>query len=186
MVRLIGERLGMQVEWSGRGADGGRGLIFHETQEGPLKSRSIKWLVNCKDNSDSNSSVGERDVGSVIDKTAQHKCNGFLLATTTTASTGLKEKLDSLDFSSGGEIHTKVRDRFELTRFLLEDRFSDLMLQFFPKQEARAVAVTIDHAREIIEATRNTELRKGGGASNSDCAKRESSVEWYCRLVLLI
>ena len=48
LVRLIGERLGMRVEWSGRGADGGRDLIFHETQEGPLKSRSIKWLVNCK------------------------------------------------------------------------------------------------------------------------------------------
>jgi hypothetical protein len=131
----------------------GRDLIFHETQEGPLKSRSIKWLVNCKDNSDSNASVGERDVGSVIDKTAQHKCDGFLLATTTTASTGLKEKLDSLDFSSGGDIHTKVWDRFELTKFLLEDRFSDLMLQFFPKQKARAVALTIDHARQIIQAS---------------------------------
>jgi hypothetical protein len=153
LVRLIGERLGMRVEWSGRGADGGRDLIFHETQEGPLKSRSIKWLVNCKDNSESSASVGERDVGSVSDKTAQHKCEGFLLATTTTASTALKDKLDSLDFSSGGSIHTKVWDRFELTKFLLEDRFSDLMLQFFPKQKARAVALTIDHAREIIEAS---------------------------------
>lgn len=153
LVRLIGERLGMRVEWSGRGADGGRDLIFHETQEGPLKYRSIKWLVNCKDNSESNSSVGERDVGGVIDKTVQHKCDGFLLATTTTASTGLKEKLDSFDLSSGGSIHTKVWDRFELTKFLLEDRFSDLMLQFFPKQKARAVALTIDHAREIIEAS---------------------------------
>jgi Restriction endonuclease len=153
LVRLIGARLGMRVEWSGRGADGGRDLIFHETQEGPLKSRSIKWLVNCKDNSDSGASVGERDIGSVTDKIAQHKCSGFLLATTTTASTGLKDKLDRLDFSSGGDIHTKVWDRFELTKFLLEDRFSDLMLQFFPRQKARAVALTIDHAREIIESS---------------------------------
>jgi hypothetical protein len=112
LVRLIGERLGMRAEWSGRGADGGRDLIFHETQAGPLKSRSIKWLVSCKDNSESNASVGERDVGSLSDKTAQHKCDGFLLATTTTASTGLKEKLDSFDFSSGGSMHTKVWDRF--------------------------------------------------------------------------
>ena len=34
LVRLIGARLGMGVEWSGRGPDGGRDLIFHETQEG--------------------------------------------------------------------------------------------------------------------------------------------------------
>lgn len=60
LVRLIGERLGMLVEWSGRGADGGRDLIFHETQEGPLKSRSIKWLVNCKDKSDSNALSAKR------------------------------------------------------------------------------------------------------------------------------
>lgn len=32
LVRLIGERLGLTVSWTGRGADQGRDLIFTETQ----------------------------------------------------------------------------------------------------------------------------------------------------------
>jgi hypothetical protein len=119
LVRLIGERLGLNVQWSGRGADGGRDLYFLETQSGRLGMRAVRWLVNCKDKSESNSAVLEKDLGSILDKVQQHKCEGFLLATSTTASTALKEKLDKLDIGSGGPIQTKVWDRFELTNLLL-------------------------------------------------------------------
>ena len=94
LVRLMGERLGMVAEWTGRGADGGRDLIFVETQRGPIKAHPVRWLVSCRDKSESNRAVTERDVGSVSEKVRQHKCDGFLLATTTTASTGLKEMLE--------------------------------------------------------------------------------------------
>ncbi len=151
LVRLMGERLGLNVQWSGRGADGGRDLFFLEAQSGRLGTRAIKWLVNCKDKSVSNSSVLEKDIGSIIDKVQQHKCDGFLLATSTTASTALKEKLDKLDIANGGSIQTKVWDRFELTNLLLSDQFSDLRLQFFPKQNAKSAAESLDAARERIE-----------------------------------
>ena len=153
LVRLMGERLGMVVQWSGRGADGGRDLIFVETQVGPIKTRPVRWLVSCKDNSDSNRSVTERDVGSVLDKVQQHKCDGFLLATTTTASTGLKDMLDQLDITMGGCIQTKVWDRFEITQTLLSSRCTDLLLQFFPDHQRREAVAKLDAAREVVEAS---------------------------------
>jgi len=148
----MGERLDMVVEWTGRGPDGGRDLIFVETQRGPIKARSVRWLVSCKDNSENGRSVTEKDVGGVLDKVKQHKCNGFLLATTTTASTGLKGMLDGLDISAGGEIQTKVWDRFEITQMLLSDRFSDLLMQFFPEHQRREAVATLDAARNVVEA----------------------------------
>ncbi len=153
LVRLLGERLGLVVQWSGRGADGGRDLIFIENQKGPLNSRPIRWLVSRKDNSQSNKSVTEKDVGSISDKVQQHKCEGFLLATTTTASTGLKERMDRLDTSTGGVIQTRVWDRFEITKLLLNERCADLLLQFFPKQRAQETLQQIDAARQIVEAS---------------------------------
>jgi hypothetical protein len=152
LVRLVGERLKMVVQWTGRGPDGGRDLIFVEHQQGALKSTSVRWLVSCKDNSETGKSVTEKDVGGILDKTRQHGCQGFLLATSTTASSGLKELLDKLDLSGGGPIQTKVWDRFELTKLLLSTEFSDLFLQFFPKQKATEAVRTLDAARKVIEA----------------------------------
>jgi restriction endonuclease len=152
LVRLLGERLGMVADWSGRGADGGRDLIFVETLPGQIKARVVRWLVSCKNNSDSGRSVTERDVGSVRDKLDQHKCDGFLLATTTTVSTGLKELLDKLDSVEGGPIQTKVWDRFELTKMLLSDQCANLLLQFFPEHQRRDAVAKLDAAREVIEA----------------------------------
>jgi hypothetical protein len=153
LVRLLGERFGLQVQWTGRGADGGRDLVFIETQAGPLKTTAIRWLVSCKDNSQSNRSISEKDVGSIVDKVRQHKCEGFLLATTTTVSSGLKELLDRLDPSAGGEIQTKVWDRFEITKMLLLPQCEDLVLQFFPEQKKKEAVARLEEARQIIEAS---------------------------------
>jgi restriction endonuclease len=153
LIRLLGERFGMVVQWSGRGADGGRDLIFIETQSGPISTRLTRWLVSCKDNSESNRAVTEKDVGSVLDKMNQHKCAGFLLATTTTASTGLKEMLDRFDGSRSGRIQTKVWDRFEITRMLLSANCADLLLQFFPDHIRKEAVATLDAARKVVEAS---------------------------------
>jgi hypothetical protein len=152
LIRLLGQRLGMVAESSGRGPDGGRDLFFVETQQGPINARSVRWLVSCKDNSDSNRSVTERDIGSVTDKIQQHKCGGFLLATTTTASTGLKELLDKLDSTNGGPMQTKVWDRHDITQMLLSDRCADLLLQYFPEHHRREAVARLDAAREVVEA----------------------------------
>jgi hypothetical protein len=153
LVRLIGERLGVTVSWTGRGADQGRDLIFVEAQSGRIGSTPVRWLVNCKDNSKTNQAVSEQDIGSIVDKVRQHNCDAFLLVTTTTVGTALKAKLDALASSPQDRIQTKVWDRFELTAMLLSDQFADLLRQFFPQQRARNAAMEIDAAREKIEAS---------------------------------
>lgn len=153
LVRLMGERLGLTVSWSGRGADQGRDLIFVETQTGRIGAMPVRWLVNCKDNSKTKHAVTEQDVGSIVDKVQQHRCQGFLLATTTTVGTALKAKMDALASHPQTPIQTKVWDRFELTSKLLSDQFADLLRQFFPKQRAQSAAIELDAAREKIEAS---------------------------------
>ena len=44
LIRLIGERMGLTVSWSGRGADQGRDLIFVETQFGKIGSSQFVGL----------------------------------------------------------------------------------------------------------------------------------------------
>jgi hypothetical protein len=88
----------------------------------------------------------------VLDKVRQHKCDCFLLATTTTASTGLKELLDKLDSSEGGSVQTKVWDRFEITRVLLSDECTDLLVQFFPDYARKEAVARLEAAREVVEA----------------------------------
>ncbi|MGJ4973447.1 restriction endonuclease [Bradyrhizobium sp. HKCCYLRH1073] len=154
LIRLVGQRLGVSVIWTGRGTDQGRDMIFIESQIGQIGSNPIRGLVNCKDNSRTNQAVTEHDVGAVLDKLVQHKCDGFLLATTTTAGTALKAKLDEIARdSTHHRIQTKVWDRLELTSMLLSDQFSDLLRQFFPEQSARNSAIEIDAARLKLEAS---------------------------------
>ena len=89
LARQIGRRKGLSPTWSGRGPDSGRDLLFTEFLKGPLSKERIKWLVSCKDRAESGESVSESDLPSpgIKDKLAQHNANGFLLITTTTAST---------------------------------------------------------------------------------------------------
>lgn len=153
LAREIGKRLGMDVNWSGRGADQGRDLIFIEIQKGPINSVAVKWLVQCKDNSASGKSVTEGEVGSIIDKVRQHKANGFLLITTTTAATSLKSKLDGLDLSNSGEIQTQIWDKHELLSLLLQPGNEDLIRQYFPKSYDKYIEKfgSIDRGLKILK-----------------------------------
>ncbi|MCP2137857.1 hypothetical protein J2S28_004981 [Rhizobium sp. SLBN-94] len=130
LIRELGKLLGLNPEWSGRGADQGRDLFFTESRKGAVGSRNLRWLVSCKDFAQSGRSVSETDVGSVSDKIAQHKADGFLLATTTTVSTGLKSLLDGLN--EQGVAETKVWDRHELEHLLLRDANIGLVKRFLP------------------------------------------------------
>ncbi|RVQ51463.1 restriction endonuclease [Sinorhizobium meliloti] len=130
LVRELGKLLGLNPEWSGRGADQGRDLFFTESRKGAIGSRSLRWLVSCKDFARSGRSVSEADVGSVSDKITQHKADGFLLVTTTTVSTGLKSLLDTLH--EHGAVETKIWDRHELEHLLLRDANVGLVKRFLP------------------------------------------------------
>ena len=78
LARHLAEMLNLTVTSSGRGADEGRDLFFDETRKGPLGVGTVRWLVQCKDNSQSGKSVSEIDVGGILDKVQQHRATGFL------------------------------------------------------------------------------------------------------------
>lgn len=153
LVRELGKGLGLNPEWSGRGSDQGRDLLFTESRKGPLGLYEMRWLVSCKDFANSGRSVTERDAGSVIDKVKQHGASGFLLATTTTASSGLKAVLDSL--RERGQIETLVWDRHDLESILLRDENTDLLKRYLPisydaLQRLSSLPQALDSLRALV------------------------------------
>ncbi|MBB3453160.1 hypothetical protein FHT86_001416 [Rhizobium sp. BK313] len=131
LIREIGRELGLRPEWTGRGADQGRDLFFTERREGPLGTTQVRWLVSCKDYAHSQRSVSEQDVGAVTDKLVQHEADGFLLATTSIATTGLKSLLDGI--AKQGQYKTLVWDRHELENILLREPCTHLVKRYLPK-----------------------------------------------------
>lgn len=134
LVRQLGAMLKLEPEWSGRGADEGRDLVFVEKRKGPLGEDRIKWLVQCKDHAKSGKSVREAEIGSITDRVRQHKADGYLLATTTIPSAGLKKRLDALDIRNGGEFRTWVWDNSELKKLLLMEDAMPIVAAHFPRR----------------------------------------------------
>lgn len=157
LVRKLGERMGFAPEWTGIGTDGGRDLTFFDVQRGRLAQDSVKWLVSCKDHAESAANVSERDLGcSIIDKAAQHGCSGFLLATTTNVTSGLKANLDGL--KAQNKLKTTVWDVHELTSLLLARKNRDLFQQFFPESFRRSlegrqkIKEALAHYKRVVES----------------------------------
>ncbi len=136
LSRLLGEKLGLQPDWSGRGADGGRDLIFTSYFDKPLCIH-VRWLVSCKDFAQSGNSVKEEDIPNPEAKMRQHNAKGYLVVTTTTISTGAKAMLDGI--SKSGEWFTDVWDGARLTQWLLDPQYDGLLKQFFPLSHAALV-----------------------------------------------
>lgn len=148
LVRELGRLLALNPEWSGRGADQGRDLIFIERLRGVLGTEETRWLVSCKDFAKSGRAVAENDVGPVSDKLVQHNAQGFLLATTTTVTTGLKALLDGL--SNSGKARTKVWDRHELEAFLVQEAYLELTKRFLP--QSYAAVRTLGGLSQVLDA----------------------------------
>jgi hypothetical protein len=151
LVRELGKRLRLDPNWAGRGTDQGRDLFFKERRKGVFGSEDLRWVVSCKDFANSGRSVSEHDVGSVVDKITQHSADGFLLVTTTTASTGLKAMLDAIH--AQGQIKTHVWDRHELENWLLQDAHIDLVKRHLPLSYAAFRRLSsLPQALEALEA----------------------------------
>jgi hypothetical protein len=142
LARLILRKKGLTVEHSGRGADQGKDMLARELRKGPIGDTSVRWLVNCKDNSIAGKAVSENDVGSITDKLKQHHADGFMLFTTTTPGSALKSLLDSIDKSNGGEYDTCVFDKADITTFLLDESNHHLIQQFLPASYKRLKGLT--------------------------------------------
>ena len=160
LARMLGRSLGLNPVSTGRGTDQGKDLEFTEILRGPLINNSIKWLVSCKDNGASGKSVSENDLPNNIElKLTQHSATGFLLVTTTVASTGAKALLDAIDVRNGGKYHTLVWDETELRAMLLTPENEAILKQFLPKSYKRVLSMgTLQGALEAYRSELPTPL----------------------------
>lgn len=134
LVRQIGQQKGFGAKFNGVGPDAGLDIVFEETCVGNIYSYKIRWLVQCKDFSMSGNHVSELDVGCVYEKTIQHRCQGYLLASTTNLTAGLTQMLNALDWNSGGPIYVAIWDKTYLEAYLLMHEHAGVLHQFFPDQ----------------------------------------------------
>jgi hypothetical protein len=161
---MLTERLGLHPEWSGRGTDGGRDLYLTQMLSHPLKIH-IRWLVSCKDYATGGKSVPPSDLPNPFDSTLKrHNTQGFLLVTTTTASTNTKDILDAE--ADGGRFFTDVWNEHRLRELLLKPANEDVLKQFFPQSYARIRALEglpTDNINRVVEQfayVTNPESRK--------------------------
>jgi len=101
-----------------RGPDLGKDIIAIRTATDPAGfSETHRYLVECKHRAKSGKSVVEEDLGDPIRRMAVHKCNRYILATTTVAAEKTRVQLASI---SNAVFHYKatVWHEGDLTRLL--------------------------------------------------------------------
>ena len=115
-----------------RGADGGKDLIVEEHRHGIVGVTIIRWLVSCKHNAHSGSSVTPAVEQNIIDRLKTHNCECFMGFYSTIASSGLSTNLDR--FKSHSNIEYIVYDREWIERLLLSSNENlQIVKRFFPK-----------------------------------------------------
>jgi hypothetical protein len=139
LAKAIFEKMGIACSWSGRGADQGRDLVISEILTGSISKHRIRWLVSCKDYFIAGNSVGCDDVGAILERVEQHKCDGFFLVTTTVPSSGLVSMLEALDKKNGGKILTDYWDISSLKRILINSEYHEVVKTFLPKSYERLI-----------------------------------------------
>jgi hypothetical protein len=123
VLELIGFKI---ITAPDRGADGGKDLIVEESRIGVGGETNIRWLVSCKHNAHSGSSVNPADETNINDRLATHGCAAFLGFYSTIPSSGLSATINALSES-------QVYDRERIERYLLRSSEGlEIVRRFFP------------------------------------------------------
>jgi hypothetical protein len=126
----------LHPEWTGKGPDHGRDILITEKARGPVSDFSRRWLVQCKHFAHAKKSVGRDDIGSVIDDCRQIGADGYLLACSTQASSGVVTKLTEIADKPENRLVTAIWDGVDVERRLAEPRCFSLGHLFFPRSFA--------------------------------------------------
>lgn len=114
-----------------RGADGGKDLVIEDHRHGVGGTTIVRWLVSCKHNAHSGSSVTPTVEQNIIDRLSSHNCSSFMGFYSTIPSSGLSKYLDG--FKTYNNIECFIYDRELIERFLLaSDYGQELARRFFP------------------------------------------------------
>lgn len=130
LIRELLYNKGLEVYWSGKGADGGRDLVCVEKNRSYFKNTSKKWLIQCKHNAHSGKSVGLSDLDNIVDSCEEHGATGYLLVCSTYPSSAVVRRLEQIQ--SNGKITTAFWDYCILERELMRPENWSLIGQFMP------------------------------------------------------
>ena len=115
-----------------RGADGGSDIIAEETVHIKDEKKTIKWLVSCKHNAHSGSSVTRKEEQNIRDRIEAFGCDGFMGFYSTIANTSLTEHLARLKRNSGLQYKIVYSNRIA-NHIIGNSDFESLFFRYFPK-----------------------------------------------------
>lgn len=133
LVRELLLRRGFSVQWSGKGADGGRDLVCIERRDSFFVPDEKRWLIQCKHNAVSGKSVSAQDLDNIVDSCTQHGCTGYLLACSTVPSAGAINRLEAITNAANTPIVASYWDAVKLEQLLSTPRSWPIAQRFFPK-----------------------------------------------------
>lgn len=132
LVRELLFRQGFSVQWSGKGADGGRDLVCVEKRGSFFKEDERSWLIQCKHNANSGKSVGIADLDEISDSCAHHNCQGYLLVCSTHPSSAVVNRLEGISKNPQNVIAASYWDSVKIEQLLTTPKNWSLAQQFFP------------------------------------------------------
>jgi hypothetical protein len=132
LVRELLFSLGLHVEWSGRGPDGGRDLLCRETLVGRFASQTRTWLVQCKHKAHSGDSVGVGDLDDIVSSCIQHSATGYILVCSTQPSSGVVNRLEGISNNAQNNISAVYWDGVMIQRLLSQPRQWAIAQRFMP------------------------------------------------------
>lgn len=132
-----------------RGADGGIDIGAIESNASPPR----KWLISCKHKAYSGDSVGRGDEEDILDRTAEHGCEGFIGIYSTIASAALEQKLERLKDKKGMDFRIYASE--EIERLLLSSvNGFRVAKRFFPEsiQNVWPQVISLEQTYQISDA----------------------------------
>ncbi len=130
LVRELLYNRGLEVYWSGKGADGGKDLLCIETHNSNFKNTSQRWLVQCKHKAHSGHAVGKDDLDNILDSCAEHDTTGYLLVCSTYPSSSVVKRMEEIQNNRG--ITTHFWDYRVLEKEILKPSNWSIANMFFP------------------------------------------------------
>jgi hypothetical protein len=124
--------MGFQIEVSpDRGADRGKDILVVEHLGGILGKYQFRWLVSCKNFSQSGRSVSEKDELNLQERMVSFEADGFIGFYSTIASTGLNSRLNDLKRTNKIQ-DCRVFDARLIEQSLIRNGDSNLIMRYFP------------------------------------------------------
>lgn len=130
LIRDILYNKGLEVYWSGKGADGGKDLLCIEKQDSNFKATEKRWVIQCKHNAHANRAVNPSDIDDVAGVCDEHNATGYLLVCSTYPSSALVRRLEEIQKNKN--ITISFWDSRYIERELMKPQNWDIANLYFP------------------------------------------------------